>query len=498
MIRLLPKLSINRPYRLGHLGDSICEVQHRSRFLLFESVIALVASVGLALTEAAAQDQATVSQPPQLLTETAVEIESLGVSLRLPAGSIVVREEASVDPRVHIEDSQKPPRFRLQMQIASSDPTLRSAAAVAMDHLKKAKERQRGLEVVANEVFEGANCFGHLIFTSVALDAQTTAVTGWLIVPLEDSWFLVISILTSGLDYQQARVVLDPSFASLKIADFTESYNLRGARLKNGVSIIAAIKRDFAMICRDHEPIMYRIYTSAAAGVEKEVGWLLETSRDAARGAADPSIKLPYTGADATSGQLLVLQAQTIDQSDSAATIDTDGRFWSAFDRSQELWLARVAERQGQSLKMFNQMGLRSAPSVGQPIPELQVFNQASTGQPNQDGRWTVPSELYLSQFEFRSLGQLLPRDGSFEGGASIYAFDSASGKLLLHIIDWTKSGENEWTLGVRKGMDKPREVCTYDTSGQLIRRLGTDGTITERIAPEKLREIWRSKGLPL
>ena len=95
-------------------------------------------------------------------------------------------------------------------------------------------------------------------------------------------------------------------------------------------------------------------------------------------------------------------------------------------------------------------------------------------------------------------LGGLLPRDGSIAGEMTFYVYDTKSRRLTDRIDDWrrTRDGSGQWVLKTMPVLDTKPITQLFDAQGNRIRRIDGDGTVTERIDPDRLKGIWRSKGL--
>ncbi len=418
------------------------------------------------------------------------------MTLRLPEGCVVTKDESSPEPRFIVDDTIDPPRFRLQIQLLRNRLDAPTAEAQIAAHLARAEAANAGIQVLADESIVCDGIPGRILYTSVALDAQTTAVTGWMLIPAAPGDFFAFTVIASKQTYGSARRVLDRVFESVKFLTRVQADNLRATRGEAGRSLLARIDETLLRSMVKQQGF-WRVHAQKGVEPDHEVGWQRLFCREGAQAEVDPSRKPPFLGDEARLGLLVCIQSQSIDPVDPTAHLDTESRYWLSWDRLAEMWLTRFAERHGGAMKSFSQLGVREAPSAGAPRGRLHVATQGSSAAPSSAQAWPIPPEIYLSQAEGMLLGWLLPRDGSHEGEFGVYSYDARTDKLPQRILDWRRgAGAGEWILVSRPALDAAPDVSTFDSSGALLRRVQPDGVILERTTPAELAELWRSKGI--
>ena len=461
--------------------------------LVWAGIVAIAA--GMAVGQAAHPQQAAKSTGDGL-SATPITLETLGLTMRLPEGCVVTKDESSPEPRFLVDDTTDPPRFRLQIQLLRNRLDAPTAEAQIAAHLARAEAANAGVQVLADESIVCDGIPGRILYTSVALDAQTTAVTGWMLIPAAPGDFFAFTVIASKQTYGSARRVLDRVFESVKILTREQADNLRATRGEAGRSLLARIDETLLRSMGKQQGF-WRVHAQKGVEPDHEVGWQRLFCREGAKAEVDPSRKPPFVGDEARLGLLVCIQSQSIDQVDPTAHLDTESRYWLSWDRLSEMWLTRFAERHGGAMKVFSQLGVREAPSAGAPRGRLHVATQGSSAAPSSAQAWPVPPEIYLSQAEGMLLGWLLPRDGSHEGEFGVYSYDARTDKLPQRILDWRRGAkEGEWILVSRPALDAAPDVSTFDSTGAMIRRIQPDGVILERTTPTELAELWKSKGI--
>lgn len=438
------------------------------------------------------------SAVPATLEAKATAIESLGMTLHLPKGAVFARDMQSATPAFVLDDQQDPPRYRCRLSILVPSELDATCESLVADHLHAMQDRGQKPTILANELLPCGDRDGRLFYASVPLDASTTAITGWYLVQMAPSQFLVCSVVSSSLDFPPARTTLKDFFASWDFADRDAIAVRQVERLKAGSELLERIDPALLRAAAAPAPRWFRIHRLDADGRPAEIGYMTLSSRPGLRGEVDPSRDPQrFAGIDRDEGLLTEIQSRTVLSIKDGAFTDTAARFWTAWDRQSESWSAIATDRIGKKARSFAETGLRPPPTAAQPVPVLHVMTTSARIPDGTELEWEPDPRYYLSQGELWHLGRLLPRDGSFTGEFGMAAYDGRLAQLPIRQDRWTRAGK-QWLLESQPGRDKPVERSWFDANGLLVKRVEADGTTTELSTQDDIKARWKAAGLPI
>ncbi|MSR28937.1 MAG: hypothetical protein EXS03_05080 [Phycisphaerales bacterium] len=431
-----------------------------------------------------------------LLEPTPSLLESLGMRIALPKGAILSKPVKGAMPIYTVDDSQSPPRFHMQIQPFVSSLADPSPEAQVADYLASMQRKGANATVLANVPWPNERVGGHLLWTSTDLGEGVVAVQGWLVLQTGPFDFIVASALLAGRGSDEVRPLIEACFRSISLDDLGQIAANRTERLRRGNAILSALTPESLRTLAASQGRLYRVFRRLDGGTEQEIGYYRVSAH--AGTMSDASGEGPVRVSENPSGFLVLVQGRTIVDAESGRYADTEGRFWSAFDRGSEAWSSRVTERGGKAPeRSFAQTGLRSPQGIGNPRQKLLVINADAQSRTRDEHEWIVPTGIYLSQAETLLLGELLPRDGSCTGDFAYYAFDPRSMQMPQRVETWASAAGGQWMLVTQPGLDEPAEVTLHDEAGRRVRRTEPDGIVTEVCTPDEIQRIWRSKGLP-
>ncbi|MHC4217659.1 MAG: hypothetical protein ACYSU7_04300 [Planctomycetota bacterium] len=419
--------------------------------------------------------------------------EPLGLTMHLPAGSVVIPQlaEAAVSYAVTGGD-EAPWSMRISMlSPAVPDPT---AEALLAEHVEAVKSTGRQHRVIASGPRTCGAVMGHVLYLEQVLDDRQHLVNGWLLLPTSPRTFVAISFLTTAEHFPRLRPVLEAGFSTIQVRTQAELLDERQAQLERGRAVIEGLvpQRLRAAV---GERRWYRIYRPAGPGQapgDIEVGFLSMWCVEAPRGQLTPE-RLPqsYSALEVQRGLMVMIEARAIIDASKGHYLDVDGRYWMDWDRSAEAWSVRQTQRQGPASQTTAETGLRN-------LANLEVIHSLREQLTREPSRWTLPDTAYLCQPEMFLLGSLLPRDGSITGAMGFYYFDTRTRQLTQRSDRWarTTDGTGNWLLTTQPMLDVSAITQRFDASGHRIERRDADGTVTRRIDPADLRRLWQSKGL--
>ncbi len=405
--------------------------------------------------------------------------------------------------RFEVVDSLPNPRWWLRFQSLTSSKAGLSAADQIQAYLETLKKNKKEFTVRIDEPLtpKGASGEGRLLVIESPIGDGAVGISGWLIAPTGSDRFLTCSIVAPADSANEVVPALRKAFTEMELTPRDAVIAAKKERMDRGAKMVAFSKEALQQTVAS-EPTLYRIYRPATEkGEARELGWMSVRVIEGRRGEVDAT-RDPKSlhGEDNEEGLLVILDAKSILNNDARHTMDTQVRYWMAWDRLSEVWSVRSTERQGDASRTSGQTGVRTPTRPGDPRPMLRVINSISERQTRDPLEWQVPPN-YISQAELVVLGKLLPKDDPAPPTFSSYAFDPKSTGLPQRTDTWKRNGDGTWTLETRLGTSASPLVQTFDENGERLKRVDVDpdGTIvTERIESSQLRALWKRKGLPI
>ncbi len=448
------------------------------------AILAVLLAVTGGSAEAAAPRRGLAAEP--------FVAEALGLRMYLPADAIA--DAQVVDEAVSYVVSN--PQTTWSMRISAVTPAVAgpTAAALAEEHLKAVEATGRRLDILTNEARTVGSVTGQMLYVQQTLDDQKPLVSGWLFLPTSARSFVVLTVLTTAEGFARLRPVFDASFATIELRSLEELERQRKARYERARAIVVTFSPDKLRSLLGQKQ-WYRIYRPSASGRvadDTEVGFLSMQCQEGMRGELTPERSTETFGSmEAETGLMVSVEARAIISAEKNHYLDVNGRYWMDWDRTEEAWSVRQTQRIGAHTQTSAETGVRNKAT-------LDVIHSSREQLTREPSRWTIPDLAYLSQPEVFLLGRLLPRDGSLDGDLAFYFYDTRSRRLAERVDQWqrTRDGSGDWLLTSTPMLEAAMIRQRFDARGDRIQRIDGDGTLTERIDPDDLARLWKSKGL--
>lgn len=442
------------------------------------------------------------------LDATPTEFEVLGLSLRLPAGSVTRAEGVGVNAAWIVTERTEAPRWILRLsRLVASEPT--SSPAKQVDALIKSVSERPAPDTVfsvreRSEFALGAQPAAALytLLREGSGDEEVAAVQGYFIVQVEPNEFIVISSLVPEAEFESVRPMLERCFKSATVEDAETVATAREARMLRGDRLLASLdERALRALldpvpagAKEPAPRWFRISRTLGDGSVRETGYMTILAIEGEQGLANPDRKQgEWTAEEREKGLAVRVRVRSLLDERGTSVLDTDARYWMRWDRAREFWTVRSTTRAGTSTKTSSQLGIRTLPSVGMPRPTLQVATVDLDHPATEPRKWTVPPG-YLSQAEALLLTRALPHAEAADFG--FYWFDPASGRLAQR-LDRVSPGTGGFAVRTRATLEAPFLDQRCDAAGHVRRRTTDDGSTVEAIEPQALLDLWKRKGLP-
>lgn len=433
--------------------------------------------------------------PPGLDPDPLVAV-AIGLRMHLPAGAVTV-PQAGGGQLSYAVSGPEPTTWSMRIAALSPAAANPTAAALAAERFDTIKVTGRPYRVITNQVWGSGGsptAPGHLLCVEQTLDNQTRIVNGWLILPTSPRTFVDFAFLTTAEHFPGLRRILDESFSTIELRTQAQLADERQAALERGRALAERLTPQVLRGAVSSRR-WYRIYRPGSTGSvdgDTEVGFLSLRCEEAPRGQLTLERSPDSFGSlEAKLGLMVMIEARAIIDITRGHYFDVDGRYWMDWDRSTEAWSVRQTQRLGESSQTTAETGVRN-------LATLDVIHSLKEQVTREPARWSIPDTAYLSQPEVFLLGRLLPRDGSIDGPLAFSYYDTRTRRLTQRLDSWTPAGDGtgQWILTTQPILEVATITQRFDATGERLRRIDADGTITDRLDPEDLRRLWRSKGL--
>lgn len=464
------------------------------------------------------------------LSDEALTVETAGLSMNLPLGSVVV-QSSNTEGTVHriVAEDQS---WSIEVQVR------RSARAEATVH-DTAELISRNIEQLAPVVTPGRGDIKARLESNVELLQRLTQfvivgcpepgerlyfavpgtgsrrIMGYTILKPMPATFVVFEFACEESKFEKARAAYELCVATARFEDPTKLIAARATALTAGTEFLAHLSEEKLARLGDDTERWYRwskpalAAGGAAGGDGTEIGYrVLKVSkgRRSDIGAEGGS------GRDNPAGLVVTTQVRVLQRGAGggkvSSVIDSDTKAFTSFDRKDEAWVTTTIVRDlktpGATAKpsVYSETGVRSGNSMS-------IVSRAP-GKGDSVVSPVLRSTQYVTVAESQILGSLLVLDCGAaaatgdEGGAvaefGFYAYRADTGTVSLRreAVGRDPTRANAWTVRSRQRDEKAATVNVYRDDGTLVRSELIDGSTWEPIEPEALLKIWKSKNLPV
>lgn len=430
------------------------------------------------------------------LEPVAFNAESLGLSMHLPEGASIQAKSQADRPVFIISDTPQPTFWQFQVEsVPLQSPSQKWADAE--EFLNQILTRQTDYQVLSRETLQFGGLDARLCYIQRSLSSDDPVINGWLVIPSGRAALLVFTISSLPEFFPDLKPLLDQSFSTIQLVPQEQRNLEQRARIENGRELLKSFtsKRLRSLVGLSQWFRTYRPARDDNSTGETEFACSLVEVYEAPRGALKQNYPIEkYTDVEQEKGLMVRVQGRVIVNAERGMVFDTLALYWLAWDQSSEAWSILGTRRQGQASQTESETGIRTAQSVGNPIPSLMVIRSDPAPY-----TWDVP-DVYLSQPLAWLLGRLLPRD---QAESTFYCYYYYNARTLTPSISlrydrWEplRDGTGNWQLATLLDKSIPPDVSIYAPDGSLVRRTRPTGEVTVPITQEHLRRIWRSKGL--
>ena len=448
---------------------------------------------------------ATANVAPVELSDTPAVVDSLGLSLFLPLGASVQttiisggRTLTRVQPAearwlMQIfnsisSDTELTPAQALDAVVAQRQAQFRAGGAAAPD----ARSLIRQVSRTDNLVLGGLPA--SRVYLKHALNPDFP-ISGYTVVRTAPGQFIFFQIDYPPANAEDAFSVYETVVAAAEFRDPAEVNSDRTAAVLAGKAFLESINAADLEAAFHDEPVYYRIFRPATTNDPRdaqEVGYQKVETRIGQIGELDlQKPEVAWSVADREFGHILEITARTL-RGDTI--IDSRAAFFLSRDRETELWSIVMQQRTASGVAQSRQTLARRG-------EDLTIMTDAP-GAPPVTRDFALLEGHYIPRVTLYLLPRLIARQTADDEQAlynlGFYHFDPGMDRVTLRRDTFERTDGGAWLVRTTPSEGRSEWVATHSPEGDLIRRNLSPIQVLEPTTLERLRSLWRSKGLPM
>lgn len=451
------------------------------------------------------------AKPPTIgtaLSETPFRLDSIGLVMRLPAGSSGQAIKLGTQAVVQVAPEDKSWSINIQTP-RTADPaaTVTDAADRTIKQFTEiapVKDLKTG-ETIASRVklesrtsalrIPGSKEPAERFYLWVPRPDGSRLLQGYTIFKPAPEQFVVFELIVAEEHAAKARALYELTVATASFEDASAAETSRRTAVLAGISLLERLTPEDYAKAMHSETRWFRLYKPAASGASADAEEIGYRSVRFWKGRMTDIPGLRGGEDDNAEGILVEVQARLLDRhplNGTVRTIDTVGTYFQTLDRSREAWSVRNAVRdpRGKAPMLWTETGIRKD-------RETQVAVSQS-GQAAKNIHPVIQGEGYLTQVEVFLLPRLLVQLGvEAELGFYAYRSDSETYALRRETLSKDASAGGAWTLQTRFREEAEPQRSVHSQNGDMVRATTPDGKVWEPMAADDLMKLWKSKNLP-
>lgn len=488
-----------------------CSIVKQS-FISFLALVWLVApSLGQGGRPGPAGPKTSSPTPPTagavLLADEPFRLESVGLSIRIPANSQIDSTRIAGRSAVQIRPPDTGLIVNIQTPLTSNEEatvkealdltirTLQGHYGVLDPDQKEILETQATV-LERTDVLQLNGGPAARGYVAVPRGDKTRVIKGYTIFKPSAKQYVIFELSCSEADFNKHRGMYETIVATA-VFDNSDAMTIgRAAAIKAGEALLNSLTESDYLGAMGDKEVWMRWYKPAATGVNmdaQELGYRGVRFWRGQRGEINPAkTKASWSRVEQQDGYLAQVRARVILDK---GVVDTVALYFMALDRKQETWniSTSVKDERGNSISSATEIGARDG-------EDLTVLSTAA-GRPATTIKPPVPQSGYISQFENTLMPRLLARK-NIQAQLGFYAFQRSSGgdggstSFRRDIV--AAEGPEVLTITTTFREDMAAQKSTYAKDGTLIKIEAEQGTIWEPMDLTTLRRLWQNKGLPV
>ncbi len=458
------------------------------------------------------------------LASDPIHIESVGVSIHIPVGSIT---ENAVYQKVASTKIQLPnglgavvlqERRSKQLDLETeevADGIITQLLALAPKYgfetdPNNIKETDGDVKIVGTSAAVLERDKAKKIDTYIADHAYVAipregtpemTIRGATLIKTGPGRFILIELFTSFSKLEKARQAYEVMLATVRIADPSEASSRRAAAIATGIRVLDRLtESDYREVFESTDERWERLYTEAPSGAtsdDEEIGYRRVRAHIGQRGEMSPNkSKDLWSDAEREEGYIVRIDARILDL---GGIIDTRATYFLTPDFNEEAWVVNMSIRKGPdqfgtpgSTSRWQEIGARRGTDMS-----VRIVPQSSASTRI---RPQIEGEGYISMVQSFMLPQLLAQ-AAIPGDMAFYTYQTTAGTIRMRTdsLDAAKKGSRAaWNLTTRLNADAEPQVTAVSQDGQILRTTFADGRRWEVVPLQQLVRIWKNKGLPM
>jgi hypothetical protein len=327
------------------------------------------------------------------------------------------------------------------------------------------------------------------VYVSLPPVNQTPAtVRGVTIFQTGPTQYVVMDLTVIAEEFERSKPIYETIVATSDFVDDADLTMRRGAAIEMGKRLIEGLKpEDYRTAIAANSERWLRLYRPSTTGNlrdDEELGYARIRAKIGPRSdVADASG--PAGNAD---GYIVQIDVRLL--AGEGRIIDTRGIYFMTPDRTEEVWqLSQAARKDGQTFTTIESGG-RVDKSI-----TIRIEGQARAPMTNKpiiqgEGYISIVEDMLVPRF---LIAQAIPGEFGFYS----YRSESATIRYRRDVLEKDPKDPNVWVLTTNRGDDRVSQVSRYTQTGELLQTVLPDRNIWEPVTPQKILDLWKSKGLP-
>lgn len=466
--------------------------------------------------------KAPTQAPAAAETGETFHIDSIGLTLQLPAGADAQTNQVGQQRSTRVQPAGANPDWLFTIQTPQSRNTELTCQQVAAQVLE---QLQKSVGVLNRTTDAKGNLVEKLVSTRAEVldpikelkisnqptgarfyvklpgaDKQPPIVRGYTVFPVAPGRFVTFDLTTTEPVFAKARAAYETSIATIQLSDAAALAVAGGAPFEAGVNLIEKLApADYDRAIERLNEQWYRLSSrmpNAGDADATEIAYKHVKAWKGQRGEIDTNADpRSFKGAANDKGYLVRIELRQLEE---GKVIDSVGIYFMTPDRREEAWNLQTVIRDPNQRKpqVWNEVGARNRLSMS--VTSAGDARESLAIQP------LVPRHGYINQVESFLLPQLTIA-AQAKGQLGFYSYQSRAGNIRPR-TDTVVEAEDRagaWKITSKLSDEDAAQVGIYNEQGDLVQitfPADLKGA-TPTLAPiklDRLYEIWRGKNLPL
>lgn len=451
----------------------------------------LAAIAGLLILSPLTQGrQAEPAKAPPKLADTVIEIESLGLSLRLPENALVTKKPQEAQ-RLIVEANDRGWIGTLEILESSSESQTAKSVLDRLVEQTRTYDTKMRITDQQSLTVDGKD----VEFAVARLNLRSgndrfTEVRAFGVMKPSPKMFAIYGVRGDG---SKSDEIIELALATIRSIEFEDPAK-RAEQVAKGIAAMEGVLGTITeqtyrqAIAPDS---WYRVYEQDGEGRTQEIAFYRVQESIGPKSAVGAGSSSTTTSAEQG---LLVRQIARYVSPESgepaALVVEIENEAWSSLDRKSEMWSTRqiIYRKHQAGFEVSSRSTITGVRDHGRISVSVTTSDQNTP-----DPTFTVPT-AYLAQSEQHMLYRLLVPRGT--GTYYLYQFRPQTLDLKRREEVITEEG-NFFKIESRPDPIEAPTIKTVDERGRILKMVDANGQITEPTTPQEVQRLWKAAGLP-